>query len=1108
MLKTHKVFGLSIAMMAATSVAIALAGCAEVPPPAGTMPSMNGQSHASATGSKGEPQPRSPWRTRSGALQSSASIPAAVHACRATIKASTQNWTEATDADVAAHRACAHGGVIPTPAPWQERFATLLAAAQTETTAAEKHPSAAQSASLHAWFDARIGMFDFTWDGHRGSLARAHGWLTASHAGDEETARTALTVELAVRIEGTCTPTPGAEWVTVTSGKPNPDSDHQAVRKRWYHGVPVRGDKVEISYGADAVNKARWRATALSLVCTPIGPALAHTAKVSQAAAEATAASAFLPSAVAVDFKSRLVVMDPGSGAHLAWEIRVRKVDDDQFVDVDALTGNVLQVRGARAHGTHSGSITMQIRRPYSSALATGVFSNAKLYEDDTQQDLLGATSDAGVYTSITHPDQNDHNWELYFAGNWLKENASPLTDIAGFTAGSAPSAYADFTSQSLQTQRRAETFYLLNYARQLARAADSNVDLYEESPCPQGDTSCTAILFNIPQIAAANCNGDFGGGWLNVHGYCSSQSTATQEQALRYFTMHEWGHSTRDAEQGTPGCALCWAWDEGRSDYFSYAATRLEFLRSNGLGGGCGTDSTCSGSDDFYPDDRMGTGTGDDSCPASCDAGLHDAGNIFAATWLELHYDLGWRDTMARAHESVDEIDANTVWEGSSNTFHAEMLESDSQYWSIGAWQHTISKAFARHDATVADSSWFLNDQWPGAANPAYMLRLGSTTTTIDRGESTAEPDLAYDFWNDSDYVWIYTYAGETYTFDTPAFGTGVEPFMSFIRMSGGSESVTASNDCVANSPCLQFVANVTGWAAIRVGGSIGNTGWYDLTIKVDDDVGDAGAKSTAIANDGTWYNGSWEATADVDYFRVYVNEDGGSVQLELETCEQTAGQNPDTLITMYYQDDLTTSVASNDDGGTCGTAGTLRSSKFTYNVPTGKKGFYYIKVHEWEDNATGSYKIKATQINGNRDVGGSSTGTALALSDNELTGRYVAADLSSSSDDDWISVSLAENEHVTFHTQDLKGDCDTVMTIQDNGTNGYSRVPDSTKRWMREDDDGGFDARTSQLHFVAPNAGTYFLRIRPFSSTSLGAYTLYVQRMGNFAPAQPAWQ
>ena len=215
------------------------------------------------------------------------------------------------------------------------------------------------------------------------------------------------------------------------------------------------------------------------------------------------------------------------------------------------------------------------------------------------------------------------------------------------------------------------------------------------------------------------------------------------------------------------------------------------------------------------------------------------------------------------------------------SNSFYEHLLDSDKEFWDVGAWQFDMGKAWKRHDDTKTSSQWEWKDQLPGAANPAYMIRTDTTGSwvTINSGPDPNLPRLGIDFNKDSDYWWIYTYDGETYKARTWNLCSGVDPEMKWIRIVSGSETVgVTSTDCAdggyGNNPCIAVTAGLNGWAAFRVEQEVAGYGvdCYDFEWQIADDVGDTAAASRAIANDGIWYNGEWEEAGDVDFFRVYV--------------------------------------------------------------------------------------------------------------------------------------------------------------------------------------------------------------------------------------------
>ncbi len=206
-----------------------------------------------------------------------------------------------------------------------------------------------------------------------------------------------------------------------------------------------------------------------------------------------------------------------------------------------------------------------------------------------------------------------------------------------------------------------------------------------------------------------------------------------------------------------------------------------------------------------------------------------------------------------------------------------------------------------------------------------------------------------------------------------------------------------------------------------------------------------------------------------------------------------------------LYYLDNgVPTFVTADDDGH----PGCSLGSRIEYTIPAGKPGFYLVRVEEYDNDQKGSFQVSAAVTNADRDVGGSNRTTAFTMANDGVSGRHVAADIQPAADEDWFRVELSEDEHVTFYTADLKGGVQTVIEIHDADPAilGYQRVTDAARRWLRRDVDGGVAPQTSRLHFVAPKSGTYFLRVTSQAGTS-GAYSLYVQRMGNTATALPAY-
>ena len=1010
--------------------------------------------------------------------------------CLQELESLTAEWTKVTDAHFIQYRACKAQFYGVSSDTYLEALDAMIQVELDAEIPSDKKPTPEHVAAMQDWLIDRAGRIEFRWDRETGNLAGAGGVLTSQLPLNPALAKTSIEDVLLPRLAGLCGFGPDSEWEGDTFEKLNQDSEYQLRYVRTISGLPVEFDYLEIGFDTDQHHPDFMRANTVSVRChgePPPSFSLSPTLELNDALPIAVAA--FEPEEEAIDTLAKLLLTFADDCPHLVWRIEVHKVSDDRLVYVDAHSGEVIKNAKYRMHDAQSGSVKYQVRRAYLTGTTQGAFAYAKVYEDDYRTDYLGQTSSTGTYTDLDHPttSPHDHTWEIYFDGSYAKDNYD--SELPSFDAGTNWS----YGTLATTHQRRGEVFYHLNYARKFAKAAWSSIPTYEP------------IYYGIPtgNPNGSDCGGNSMSAGIYLFGWCEGYDY--QEQLFRTIVFHEWGHSPMAASENWPTCTLCQSWREGSADYLNYAANRVEFLRSNGEGSGCGPNAVCGGTDDFYPDDTYDN----DSCPSDCDGGDHDAGNIFAGVYLDLHYELGWRDTLARVFKTLDFVNGSTAWTG-SNSFYEKMLEADEHFWSIKAWQLTIGQAWKRHDDTVSKYSWDWKDQWPGTANPAYMLRATATDswTTVDDGPDAYLPDLAFDYFKDRDYFWFYTYSGETYKFRTWNLCSEVDPAMSFIRIVSGNENiVTTSYNCAdpgyGLNPCIAVIAGSNAWAGIRIWETGDNhTGCYDFEFKTEDDIGDTAQASRAAAPNNTWYEAEWEETGDVDYFKVYVPSSGTGVTLTVETCKVPSESAPDTEISLYYYNNLTTPVATDNNSGTCSS----RASKIEYSVPSGKTGFYFLKVHEWGDNATGKYQVRALVAGGSRDIGGSSKSTATYLSNSELTGRYIAADFESGSDEDWFKVYLYENHHVTFHTADLQGSADTMMEIWDSDVTGYKLVPDSSKRWMREDDDGSHESLASHLHFVAPKNGYYYLRLESYGS-STGAYTLSMQKMGNHTTSYPSY-
>lgn len=1050
-----------------------------------------------------------------------------------------------------------------------------------------KGPSASQAGALRAWAGERHDAVEFTWSAQRKGLTSAHGDLTASLPKSDIGVRDILAAEVLERLEAIC-PSP-AGWVwQLESEAPLPREDSwQLVFRR--HGpidgmlVPVLGSTVEVSIGPDPRDPERLHAFALGTSCRGDLPATAAlSAPFGDVAAEQVATSAAKEAtgsttgpataenpAPPFKLKGGLRIAMVQGKPRAVWALRVTGDKGEQRIWVDAANGALLGNEPTEAH-LSSGTLSAQVRRPYQVGLATGRVSKVDILSQNVSSlhglYWVGASNELGDYTS----ESSVFGTARYprICGSWHCAEQSNAY-LAPFSVGDSPTYAVVGGDPNNWTQRRLETLVALNHVRRVAKMAFAGLPVV------------SWLTFDIPSTGnTAACNGVCcTDDTLSVDGFCVGAGGGGQaaERALRFFVYHEWGHSPLYAALGNsnppnPTTTLLRAWWESTADALAYAVTGIELLRGGpGVQGvGCGDPGFLNVADAFFPDDRFGQ----DECLTGPNADVHDHGNILAAIDLDLLYQLGWKDTLYRVFESVDEVGSSTTTGRviGSDSFYAEMIESDSEAWIRRPWEMIITRAWYRHDDPFSSGLWTWTDQWPGARNPAWLHPL-PTPVDASQWQDTGKghsylPDSALEHVHDHDYLWVYLRAGvETRFRAWSPTAVGTDTVLRIVQMAGNVETTIASNDdfssavtgagqpCVNDMPvdgqgsplasglssCLRFTPAVSGYYGIVVSGFDESvTGPYTWEYRVLDDAGggdsiiepEATEAAYSISTGGDTYDMGWQFVGDNDWFRIHIPADynnGGptpvslvGATLNVEVCtDATAGSADSAVFLLRDPSNLQFMDWQTNNATTClgGDAGTRVSAV----IPAGGVDQnWFAWVYEPGLDATGRYTIRAFITAGpNPDdywdpnlilAGAALTSPAMdsaqPIDNGASTGRFVSGHFHAGDPGDTFRVDLVEGEHVTFSTQDLRGGADTVLELYADTSTiaGYQQVPDSTRRWLQSDDDDGLELFSSRIHFVAPRAGRYYIRVRPFNASTVGSWTLHVQRMGNSHAALPA--
>jgi hypothetical protein len=233
----------------------------------------------------------------------------------------------------------------------------------------------------------------------------------------------------------------------------------------------------------------------------------------------------------------------------------------------------------------------------------------------------------------------------------------------------------------------------------------------------------------------------------------------------------------------------------------------------------------------------------------------------------------------------------------------------------------------------------------------------------------------------------------------------------------------------------------------------------------------------------------GKVEAAGDVDFFKV---TDGSPVILiypppqRTYTVETTVVGDMDTIIDLYAADG-TTLITSNDDFQGGGLASRVVTT-------TQHGGALYAKVRHYSASKTGSYTVRVTgsapgnpNPNPAQDDHGNSPGQATELS---VGNPAMAGNIGAAGDVDFflfsqIGIMIFPPPPATFVIQTtVTGSSDTVIDLY---------AADGTTLLATNDDGPGLGYASKIVYNGVVGTG-YYVRVRHYSSTGTGGYTISV--------------
>ncbi|MFC1591349.1 PQQ-binding-like beta-propeller repeat protein, partial [Thermodesulfobacteriota bacterium] len=235
-----------------------------------------------------------------------------------------------------------------------------------------------------------------------------------------------------------------------------------------------------------------------------------------------------------------------------------------------------------------------------------------------------------------------------------------------------------------------------------------------------------------------------------------------------------------------------------------------------------------------------------------------------------------------------------------------------------------------------------------------------------------------------------------------------------------------------------------------------------------LDDDHGSTCSEATSISYNSS-LSGAINAGSDNDYFRVQLPE-SGTLRIYTAGATDTYG---------YLLDASCATITSNDD---------YTDANFEIEDYL-SAGTYYIRVRGFGSSTTGTYTLyvdyessaaastTTTTISSSDDHGDSCTAATPVSSDGTAGGRIEAG-----GDNDYFRVQVPGSGNLRIYTT---GSTDTYGYLLSSGCAVITSNDDAT--------DTNFGIST----YVS--AGTYYIRVRGFSSSTTGTYSLSVSFQGS---------
>ncbi len=254
-------------------------------------------------------------------------------------------------------------------------------------------------------------------------------------------------------------------------------------------------------------------------------------------------------------------------------------------------------------------------------------------------------------------------------------------------------------------------------------------------------------------------------------------------------------------------------------------------------------------------------------------------------------------------------------------------------------------------------------------------------------------------------------------------------------------------------------------------------------------DDHGDSPQAATVVPIEPAQppVAGTIDPPGDVDWFRLQDTTPVIAIYPPPQRTyvfETSVQGGMDTVIELYAADGATL-LATNDDA-----AGLGLGSRLRYTAPHGT--VFYLKVRHYSPAGTGSYVLRAGTANGAPAAGGDdhantpAGATALTIGDPPRAGA-----IETPGDVDWfrfdtVAAAIYPPPQLTYVIEtSVQGNMDTVIELY---------TGDGATLLATNDDAPGLGL-ASRIVYTGPAGQSYRVKVRHYSASGTGAYTIAVQ-------------